>query len=144
MKTKFTTTILGFDKHAAIEIPEINLKEIGGNRRAPLKVTVNGHTYQSTATGMNGMCLVVFPTKDRKAAGVDSGDTTEVVLELDAGYRTVELPSELLKALSKSGLKKKFDEQIYSKRKEAAWQVADAKTVETKDRRVRKIIAALS
>lgn len=144
MKTKFTTTILGFDNHAAIEIPEVNLKKIGGNRRAPLKVTVNGHTYQSTATGMDGKCLVVFPTKDRRAAGVDSGDTTEVILELDAGYRKVELPSELLNALSKTGLKNKFDEQNYSKRKEAARQVAEAKTLETKKRRIRKIIATLS
>lgn len=144
MKTRFTTTILGFGKHASIEIPEANLKELGGSKRVPLKVTVNGHTYQSTATGMGEKCLVVFPMKDREAAGVDSGDTTEVLLELDAGYRDVEIPPELLQALTKSGLKNKFDDQIYSKRKEAARQVADAVAQETKERRITKILDALS
>lgn len=144
MKTVYTTTILGFGKHASIEIPEENLQEIGGNKRAPLKVTINGYTYQSTATGMDGKCLVVFPMRDRSAAGVESGDTVEVLLELDAGYRKVEIPSELLKALEKNELKEAFDAQIYSKRKEAARQVSEAKSSETKDRRIAKIIGSLS
>lgn len=41
MKTSYTTTILGFGNHAAIEIPDKNLIELGGSRRAPLKVTLN-------------------------------------------------------------------------------------------------------
>ena len=59
MKTIYKNTILGFGKHAAIEIPEAELEKIGGNKRAPLKITVNGYTYQSTATGMNGKCVVL-------------------------------------------------------------------------------------
>ena len=50
MKTTYQTTVLGFGNHAAIQIPDENLAELGGNKRAPLKVTVNGYTYQSTAT----------------------------------------------------------------------------------------------
>lgn len=144
MKTTYTTTILGFGKHASIEIPEANLQEIGGNKRAPLKITINGYTYQSTATGMSGKCLVVFPMKDRAAADVDSGDTVDVTLELDAGYRNVEIPAELLKALEENNLKKAFDSQIYSKRKEAARQTSEAKSSDTKDHRIAKIIRSLS
>lgn len=144
MKTTYTTIILGFGKHASIEIPMENLREIGGNKRAPLKVTINGYTYQSTATGMDGKCLVVFPMRDRAAAGVESGDTVKVTLELDTGYRKVEIPSELLKVLEEKHLKETFDGQIYSKRKEAARQVSEAKSPETKDRRIAKIIRSLS
>ena len=143
MKTKYITTILGFGNHAAIEIPEDQLKKIGGNKRAPLKITVNGYTYQSTATVMDGKCLVVFPKKDRENAGVDSGDRLMVQLELDSGYRQVEVPKELGAALQKSGLKKKFDELVYSKRKEYTRQVADAKAQDTKLRRIEKILNEL-
>jgi hypothetical protein len=144
MKTAYTTTILGFGKHASIEIPDEELQKIGGNRRAPLKVTINGYTYQSTATGMGGKCLVVFPMRDRAKAGVDSGDTVKVTLELDAGYRQVMIPDELDKALKQAGLIEIFDEQIYSKRKEFARQVAEAKAATTKTRRIEKILAELS
>lgn len=140
MKTEYTTTILGFGNHAAIDIPEEQLKKIGGNKRAPLKITVNGYTYQSTATVMDGKCLVVFPKKERENAGVKSGDRLMVQLELDSGYRQVEVPKELAAALKKSGLRKKFDELTYSKRKEYSRQVSDAKAQDTKMRRIEKII----
>lgn len=144
MKTTYTTTILGFGKHASIEILEEELQKIGGNKRAPLKVTVNGYTYQSTSTVMDGKCMVVFPLRDREKAGVDSGDTVEVTLELDSGYRHVSVPDELSDALKRAGLKDKFDQLIYSKRKEFARQVDEAKAEETKVRRIEKILAELS
>jgi len=61
MRTTYETIILGFGNHASIEIPDKNLAELGGSKRAPLKITVKGYTYQSTATGMGGKCMVVFP-----------------------------------------------------------------------------------
>jgi len=143
MKTAYETVILGFGKHASIEIPDKNLAELGGSRRAPLKVTINGYTYQSTATGMSGKCLVVFPMRDREAAGVAAGDRVLVTLELDSGYRRVDVPGALEAALKANGLSGLFHDLAYSKRKEFARQVADAKAEETRQRRVDKIIAEL-
>lgn len=137
------TVILGFGNHAAIEIPEKNLQEIGGNKRAPLKVTVKGYTYQSTATGMDGKCLVVFPTKDRIASGVKAGDKVMVTLELDSGYREVNVPDELKSELKKNNLTAKFKELNYSRRKEYVRLITDAKTPETKNRRLEKIMIEL-
>lgn len=144
MKTSYTTTIVGFGNHAAIEIPDENLVELGANRRAPLKITVNGYTYQSTATGVDGKCMVVFPLKDRKAAKASAGDTLVVTLELDDGYRVVDVPGELQNALVKSGLEQIFAGRTYSARKEFARQVAEAKATETKERRIQKILDSLA
>jgi bifunctional DNA-binding transcriptional regulator/antitoxin component of YhaV-PrlF toxin-antitoxin module len=143
MKTTYKTTILGFGNHAAIEIPEENLAAIGGNKRAPLKITLNNYTYQSTATVMDGKCLVVFPTRDREASGVNSGDTIDVTLELDAGYRQVDVPEDLALALKQNNLDEIFHNLPYSKRKEFARLVAEAKASETKQRRIEKIIETL-
>ncbi|MEI7818562.1 MAG: YdeI/OmpD-associated family protein [bacterium] len=143
MKTTYSTVVLGFGNHAAIEIPTKNLERIHGNRRAPLKITINDYTYQSTATVMDGKCLVVFPTRDRIASGADSGDTITVTLELDDGYRNVDVPDELQAALKSIGLIEIFHGLNYSKRKEFARQITDAKAPETKARRLDKIIQSL-
>jgi bifunctional DNA-binding transcriptional regulator/antitoxin component of YhaV-PrlF toxin-antitoxin module len=143
MKTTYETVVIGSGKHASIEIPDKNLAEIGGNRRAPLKITINGYTYQSTATGVNGKCMVVFPTRDREASGAAAGDMVRVTLELDAGYRHVDVPPALHEALLQSGMSDMFHDLTYSKRKEFARQVSDAKAEETRTRRIEKVISTL-
>jgi hypothetical protein len=143
MKTTYDTVVIGFGNHASIEIPPENLAEIGGNKRAPLKITINGYTYQSTATGVDGKCMVVFPTRDRQSSGAAAGDRVTVTLELDAGYRHVDVPPELAAALEDNGLTKNFHNLTYSKRKEFARQVAEAKAEDTKARHIDKVIASL-
>lgn len=143
MKTSYDTTVLGFGNHASIEIPPENLAQIGGSRRAPLKVTINDHTYQSTATVVDGTCMVVFPMRDREAAGVAAGDRITVGLELDSGYREVPIPNELLHRLQSDNLTHVFHDLTYSTRKEFARQVEEAKAAETKSRRIAKIIDSL-
>jgi bifunctional DNA-binding transcriptional regulator/antitoxin component of YhaV-PrlF toxin-antitoxin module len=143
MKTTYETVVIGFGNHASIEIPDKNLREIGGNKRAPLKITINGYTYQSTATGMDGKCMVVFPTRDREASGAAAGDRVTVTLELDDGYRQVDVPAALSEALADNSLSEAFHNLTYSKRKEFARQVGEAKAEETRTRRIEKIIDQL-
>ena len=144
MKTIYETTVIGSGNHASLEIPMSSLKEIGGNKRAPLKITINGYTYQSTATGVEGKCMVVFPMRDREAAGAKAGDLVEVTLELDSGYREVLLPKTLTATLMAEKLTKKFADLNYSLRKEFARSVTEAKSEETKARRIDKIISYLN
>src|SRR5438309_8886711 len=132
MKTTYETVVIGEGNHASIEIPDKNLAEIGGNRRAPLKITINGYTYQSTATGVDGKCMVVFPTRDREASGAAAGDRIIVTLELDDGYRRVDVPEALSTSLAANGLTEVFHNLTYFKRKEFAGQVSEAKAEETR------------
>lgn len=143
MKTTYETVVIGFGNHASIEIPDKNLAEIGANKRAPLKITINDYTYQSTATGVDGKCMVVFPTRDREASGAAAGDRITVTLELDDGYRHVDVPEALVQALAANGLSEVFRDLTYFKRKEFARQVSEAKAEETRARRIEKIIDQL-
>ncbi|MFM7013673.1 MAG: YdeI/OmpD-associated family protein [Actinomycetota bacterium] len=143
MPVSYETEIIGEGNHASILIPDWVLKKLKTNKRAPLKVTVNGHTYQSTAVGVGGECRVVFPTADRLAAKAKAGQIVKVTLVLDSGYREVELPTELVKALKASGLAKDFAELSYSKRKEYSRQIAEAKGEDTRNRRLAKVIEAV-
>jgi hypothetical protein len=139
----YETAVLGEGNHASLLIPDWVLEELQTNKRAPLKVTINGHTYQSTAVGVDGECRVVFPSAERLAAKAQNGDIVQVTLELDSGYRTVEMHAELVLALEKTGLAEVFGELSYSKRKEFARQVAEAKADDTRLRRIEKVIESL-
>ena len=87
--------------------------------------------------------MVVFPTRDREASGAKAGDKITVTLELDAGYREVDVPAELAEALEAHGLRQVFHDQNYSTRKEFARQVAEAKADDTRARRIEKIVNQL-
>ena len=144
MGVSYTTEVLGEGNHASLLIPEWVLAELQANKRAPLKVTINGHTYQSTAVGVAGECRVVFPLKERLATGASAGETVTVHLELDSGYREVVMPAELVEALDQAKLTEVFAALSYSKRKEFARTVSEAKSEETRIRRVHKVVEALS
>jgi bifunctional DNA-binding transcriptional regulator/antitoxin component of YhaV-PrlF toxin-antitoxin module len=140
MSVKYKTEVIGEGNHASLLIPEWVLEKLNTNKRAPLKVTVNGHTYQSTAVGVAGECRVVFPSAERIAAKAAAGEIVEVTLELYSGYREVEMPKELVKALKSSGFSKTFADLSYSKRKEFARQVSEAKAEETMLRRIEEVL----
>jgi uncharacterized protein YdeI (YjbR/CyaY-like superfamily) len=86
---------------------------------------------------------VVFPSANRQAANAKAGDIIKVTLELDAGTRVVAMPGDLLTALKASGLTEVFEGLSYSKRKEFARQVSEAKAAETRLRRIEKVIASM-
>jgi uncharacterized protein YdeI (YjbR/CyaY-like superfamily) len=88
--------------------------------------------------------MISLSKAHREAAGLKAGDKVTVTLELETTPRTVEVPDELAKALSKAGARKTFDALAPSKRKEFVRQVAEAKAPETRERRIEKIVASLS
>jgi bifunctional DNA-binding transcriptional regulator/antitoxin component of YhaV-PrlF toxin-antitoxin module len=120
MAVSYKTEVIGDGNHASLLIPDWVLEELNTNKRAPLKVTINGHTYKSTAVGVAGQCRVVFPSAERIAAKAKAGDIVEIVLELDSGVREVVVPIELQSALAAQGLAESFASLSYSKRKEFA------------------------
>jgi hypothetical protein len=144
MTTNYTTIILGFGNNAGIEVPELNLVELDAGKRAQLIVTVNNYSFQSTLGNMSGMTLISFSKAHRAASGFKAGDKVKVTLELDSGYREVDIPIELNESLLKANLLEKFTNLSYSIRKEFCRQVNEAKSSDTKSRRVEKIMSQLS
>ena len=142
MTVTYSTVILREGNHASIEIPDSVLTTLGAHKRAPLRITVNDHTYRSTAVGVDGGCRVVFPQRERDLAGVSEG-TISVTLELDTGRREVDVPLELSAALESAGLTDEFESWSYSHRREWARSVADAKKDDTRARRVKAVVDAL-
>lgn len=143
MKTTFTTQIQKDDKVNAtgINVPAEAIIALGGKKKPPVIVTVNGYTHRSTVAAYGDVFMIPLSQERRSAADIEPGDIVEVTLELDTEPRTVEVPDDLAQALDKIGARAAFDALSYSARKEHVRQVESAKAPETRERRLAKIIA---
>ena len=144
METTFDTVIRGFGNNAGIEVPADRLAELGSGKRPPVVVTIGEYSYRSTVAVMGGQSLISLSKAHRDASGLKAGDAVTVTLTLEEGPRPVAVPPELQEALDGAGLAQGFEGLAYSRRKELARLVTEAKTEATRTRRIEKILADLS
>lgn len=139
---KFTTTLLRAGKTATgFEVPAEVVESFGQGKRPPVCVTINGYTYRNTVAVMGGGYMIGVAAEHREKAKVAGGDMIDVTLELDTEPRVVEVPRDLAKALkAHAGARKAFDELSYTNRKEIVRGIEDAKTDETRQRRIEKAL----
>lgn len=146
MGVTFTTTLQKAEglNATGIRIPAEVIAALGTQKRPKVKVTVNGYTYRNTVAVFGDVFMIGVSQAHREASGLEAGDEIEVTLELDTEPRTVDVPDDLKAALSgKAGAIEAFDALSFTRRKEAVRQVEDAKTQETRDRRIARIVAEL-
>ncbi len=144
MKTTFYTTIKALGNNTGIEVPEKNISELGSSKKPAVNVNLSGYSYQSTVAVMAGKFMIPLSAAHRAASNFKAGDGITVTLELDLEPRNVELPEDLALALEQSGTRAAFDSSAPSKRKEFVRQVTEAKTQETRARRIEKIVRQLN
>jgi hypothetical protein len=144
MPTFHTTILSGGGNTAGIKIPPEVVESLGSGKKPAVKVTINGKTYRNTVAVMGGDYMVGVSAENRAIVGVKAGDEVDVTLELDTEPRIYELPEDLATALAaKPGATEAFHAAAPSKRKEFVRQVNDAKTPETRERRIAKIVEQL-
>jgi hypothetical protein len=135
---------LGGRTATGIPVPDDVVAALGGGRRPPVRVSVGGHTYRSSIAARGGRFLLPLSAENRQAAGVAAGDEVEVDVELDTQPREVEVPPDLAAALCAApDAAAAFDRLPYSHRLRWVLSVEDAKTQQTRQRRVAKAVEAL-
>jgi hypothetical protein len=142
---RFTAVLeLGGKTATGIEIPAHVIESLRGGRRPALRVTLNGYTYRTTVGVLGGRYLLPVSAGHRAAAGLSAGDSVEVDVEIDTEERTVTLHPDLAAALeSDPEAARAFAELPPGRRRQLALPVEQAKTDETRTRRVEKALAAL-
>ena len=142
---RFHTTILQGDKTATgIRIPSEIVEALGGGKRAPVTVTINGYTYRSSIATVSGDSMVGVSAVNREGAGVAGGDEVDVDIELDTQPRTVTLPDDFAAALEADPAARATFDTLSNSNK--GWHVSSiegAKTDETRLRRIAKSVATL-
>lgn len=140
----FTTTLLQLGNNVGIEIPDAVVAELGG-KRVPVVVTLDGgYTYRSTTAVMGGKNLVGLNAAHRAASGAAGGQVVEVTILRDEAPREVEVPEALGAALAADPVAAAaWDRLAYSHRKEHARAITEAKSDDTRARRVAKAVSML-
>jgi hypothetical protein len=141
----FRATILQSGKTATgIRVPPEVVEALGAGKKPPVRVTMNGHTYRSTVATLGGEFMLPVSAEQRAAAGVSAGDEVDVALALDTEPREVSVPADLAAALGKNAAARKYFEGLsYSNKRRIVLAIEDAKTPETRQRRIEKAVSNL-
>ncbi|MFL5732357.1 MAG: YdeI/OmpD-associated family protein [Chloroflexia bacterium] len=142
---KFRTTILTTGKTAAgIVVPPDILTALGPSKKPAVRVTINDYTYRTTIATVNGQPMFGVSAEVRERAGVEGGDEVDVDIELDTAPREVTLPPDFAQALDRDPEAKRFFESLsYSNKRRFTMPIDEAKTPETRQRRIDKAITTL-
>ncbi len=144
-KVSFDTTILQTGNNTGICVPEEIVEKLEAGKKPPVIVTVNNYTYRNTIAVMGGKFMISVSAEIRAKAGVKGGDQVTVELELDTEPREVTLPPDFKEALDKNpGAKKFFEALSYSNKQRYLLPIGQAKTEETRQRRIEKAVNDLS
>ena len=145
MATFRTTVELGGKTATGFTVPEAALGELGvKTKRPPVRVTINGHTYRSTIAVMGNRLMLPLSAENRTAAGVAAGDEIEVTVEVDTEPRTVDVPKDLAAELRKDkSAEATWDRLSYSHRRQHVMAIEEAKSPDTRARRVAKAMEML-
>lgn len=135
----FTVTLVKDGSTCFIPIP-FDPREVFGKLRAPVKVTINGHTFQSTIAAMGGPACIPLRKSNREAARLDGNETIAVRLTLDTTTREVKPPADLVKALKSASAWARWKALSYSHQREHVEAIAQARRPETRLRRIARAV----
>jgi hypothetical protein len=142
---KFHATLELAGKTATgFRVPPEVVEALGRGKRPPVLVTINGHTYRNTVAVMGGVFMIGVSAEHRAAAGVQAGDELEIDIELDTAPREVTIPADFAAALdADANARQAFDRLSYSHKQQHVLAIEQAKTAETRQRRIDKSISTL-
>jgi hypothetical protein len=130
---------------AGIQVPPEIVEALGSGKKPAVTVTIGDHAYRSTVAPRGGVFLIPVSVENRRLAGVAAGDVVDVSLELDTAPRVVTVPADLRDALDGNpAARTEFERLSYSNQLRHVLSVEDAKTPETRQRRVDKVVATLT
>ena len=134
---KFRAVVEAPEPMKGLLVPEKVVAALGDQKRPPVVVTINGHSWRTRVAVMRGRNLIGLSNANRKAAGVATGDRVEVEIQLDVEPRTVVVPADFARALRAApGARSAFDALSFSHRRAYVHSIETAKKPDTRTRRI--------
>jgi uncharacterized protein DUF1905/bacteriocin resistance YdeI/OmpD-like protein len=142
---RFLATIQLSGKTATgIQVPTEVVEGLGKSRRPAVSVTFNGYTYRTTVAPMGGQFMLPVSAQVREGAGVAAGDQVDVKIELDTRPREVVVPPDFVEALDgDADARRFFDGLSYSNRQRFVLSIEEARSPETRQRRIARAVRML-
>jgi hypothetical protein len=142
---KFRATLeLNGKTATGFRVPAEVVAALGAGKRPPVRVTINGYMYRNTVAVYGGVFMLGVSAEHRAGAGVQAGDELDIDIELDTAPREVTVPLDFAEALERNAdAKRRFDALSYSHKLQHVLAIEQAKTAETRQRRIDKAISTL-
>jgi hypothetical protein len=130
---------------AIVLVPAEIAKALGGLKQMRVVGTINGVAYQSSTMPYGGRGLFMGVHKaTRQAAAVEFGDAVDVTVARDERPRVLEIPPELEAAfVAEPTLRARFEALSFSRRKDLAVPIGEAKQEATRAKRLEKALSQL-
>lgn len=130
---------------AWVKIPLNVREEFGTGGQVKVQAMFDGEPYRGSLAPMGeGVHVLGIRKTIRQKIGKGVGDVVTVTFEQDMSRRTVWLPAELRAALNRNKTAKiLFAKLSYTRKREYAEWVAEAKQNETKKRRAKKAVVEI-
>lgn len=139
-----TTVLLGGKTATGLPVPDDVVEALGAGKKPAVTVTLGGHTYRTTVASRGGQFLVPLSAENREQAGVAAGDDVEVEIALDTAPRELEIPADLATALAADpAALARFESLSHSGKQRYVLPIGQAKTAETRQRRIAKVVTDL-
>ncbi len=100
MLLSLETTIAPFGPAAAIVLSDQQIADLGGGKRAAVRVLIAGREQRLRLAVMGGQNVIGLSKAARAALKVEIGDVVDVEVALDEAPREVEVPEALAAALA--------------------------------------------
>ena len=127
-----------------IQVPSEVVASLGSSKKPAVRVTINSYMYRTTVATMSGVFMIPVSSEVRKSAGVNAGDEVDIDIELDTQPREVTVPADFAEALDREAAARRFfDGLSYSNKLRFVSSIEDAKTAETRQRRIVKAVSSL-
>jgi bacteriocin resistance YdeI/OmpD-like protein/uncharacterized protein DUF1905 len=135
---------LGGKTATGIEVPPEIVASLGSSKRPAVRVTINDYTYRSTVAPLGGTFMLPVSAEVRERASVAAGDEVDVDIEPDTEPREVTVPPDFTAALDDDAdARRYFDGLSYSNKRRFVMGIEEAKSAETRQRRIAKAISTL-
>ena len=138
----FETTVAARGNNTGIVVPPELIDQLAAGKRPPVVVDVNGYVYRSTVAVMGGTHMIGISAAIRQATGLKGGDPIRVALTVADTPREVDVPADFGAALAADADAGAFFETLSnSLQRYHVTTVNDAKTADTRQRRIDKAVA---
>jgi hypothetical protein len=138
----FDTTVSAYGNNTGIVVPPEVLEQLGGGKRPPVLVDLNGYAYRTTVGTMSGRQMIGVSAAVRGATGLRGGDEVRVTLTVADTPREVDVPADFAAALAAAdGAEAFFASLANSLQRYHVDTVNAAKAADTRQRRIDKAVA---
>jgi len=143
---KFKVQLLGRagSNVAALKPPFDVVAVFNSSGRVPVKGTINGFPFRSSLMNMGDGHMMVVNAQLRTGAQCKAGDTVSVLMAVDEGERTVDVPGYLKRIIAGDPKASKFWSKLsFTHQKEYVREIGAAKRPETREKRIAAMMDAL-